>query len=246
MNHAFYFFAAPLAIASAFLASPAHASFKCVDDKGVTHYGDTLPAACTKRAVTEISKGGTVVRKIDAPLTPEQIQAREELRAKQLILDRKIADQRTKDLSLMATFSKESDFDIAKARSESLLDERRTALESRLATLDKQLAKHEAETEFYQAGKSKNAKDREIPPRLIADIARTKAEQNSVVALIKKTEAEKLENAAKYDTDKQRWKRLKAGMKAGTLDESEPAAPAASPTSSAPAPKKPKTTTAKL
>lgn len=228
------------ALSVAVTAMPAHATFKCVDEKGITHYGDTLPPACAKRAVTEFSKqGGVVIRKIEAPLTPEQIIARDEERARQRVIQRRIEEQRTKDLALLATFSKETDFDKAKARSSTALDDRRVALEGRLETLAKQLAKAEAESEFYQAGKGKNSKARELPASLTASIARAKNEQVSVTALIKRTEVEKFDGEARFDADRERWLRLKAGMKPGTLDdmphvEAKPAdAPPAKKTASA-------------
>ena len=217
-------------------ATPAHAAFKCVDDKGITYYGDTMPAACAKKAVTEYSRAGGVVRKIDAPLTPEQIKVRDEEREKQRVIELKVDEQRTRDLALMATFGKESDFDTAKARDVKSFDERKVALAARMETLAKQLAKFNEDAEFYQAGASKSAKAREVPARLTADIARVKAEQTTVTALIKRTEAEKLENAARYEMDRERWKRLKGGMKAGTLDSATP--PPAAPTSALPPSKK--------
>ena len=60
--------------------------FRCVDDKGVTHYGETMPAACEKKDVTEISKQGRTIRKLDAPLTPEQVAENEGRRNRAALL----------------------------------------------------------------------------------------------------------------------------------------------------------------
>ena len=43
-------------------AHPAVALYKCVDEKGVTHYGDIMPLQCAKKPVVEMSKQGSVVR----------------------------------------------------------------------------------------------------------------------------------------------------------------------------------------
>ena len=37
-------------------AAPVHALYKCVDEKGVTHYGDVMPWQCEKKPVVEMSK----------------------------------------------------------------------------------------------------------------------------------------------------------------------------------------------
>ena len=67
--------------------------FKCTDDKGITHYGETMPAACAKKDITEMSKQGRTVRKLDAPLTPEQLKTRADEAQKKAVEDQKIADQ---------------------------------------------------------------------------------------------------------------------------------------------------------
>ena len=48
-----------------FSAMPAHALYKCQDEKGVTHYGDTMPPQCAKKAITEMSGQGSVVKKYE-------------------------------------------------------------------------------------------------------------------------------------------------------------------------------------
>ena len=69
-----------LSVALAFGASSLHAAglVKWVDDKGVTHYGDSIPPEFASRGTTELSKQGIVIKKTDAALTAEQRKAQEE------------------------------------------------------------------------------------------------------------------------------------------------------------------------
>ena len=125
----------------------AQATFKCVDEKGVTHYGDTMPPQCAKKEVTEISKSGSLIRKYDAPLTPEQLKAREEERLRQAEGQRRTAEQRQKDMALLSTFGSEREFDVSRDRDLLQLDARIKTLQQRIAEVDMQLAKLKVDME---------------------------------------------------------------------------------------------------
>jgi hypothetical protein len=43
----------------------AQAAFKCVDDKGKSHFQDTPPAACANVVIYEVSSQGSVIRRIE-------------------------------------------------------------------------------------------------------------------------------------------------------------------------------------
>lgn len=209
---------------------PAHAVFKCVDEKGVTHYGDTMPPQCAKKEVTEISTGGSVIRKYDAPLTPEQVKAREEQRIRQAEGQRRIAEQRQKDLALLGTYGSEREFDRSRDRDLMQLDGRIKTLKLRIAEVDAQLEKLKTEMEFYSADRvkgardgntksSKNAKTGEVPPRLTLALARVTTDRSGLDEEVAKVERDKVAVTAHYDADKARWKLIKGGIAPGTLVE---------------------------
>jgi len=64
-----------LAMAMVF-ATCAGAAYKCVDDKGFTRIGDTPPEQCANVVMYEVTSRGTVVRRIDPSLTPDQVKAK--------------------------------------------------------------------------------------------------------------------------------------------------------------------------
>ena len=233
-----------LVLLFASLCLPAHAVYKCVDEKGVTHYGDTPPPQCATKAITEMSQQGSVVKKIDAPLTAEQLKAQADSAGQRKVLEKKIAEQKLRDNALMSTYGSEREFDVARDKDIAVLEARKKSLMARNADVDKLLSKVEIEMEFYKAGKSKVAKTKdgkevkevkaeaktdarvdgkgdgktkEMPPQLVADHNRAKANRTGLDTEIAKVDADRVTVTARYDAEKVRWKKLKAGMPAGTL-----------------------------
>ena len=209
-----------VSLAAITTAMPAHALYKCVDEKGITHYGDTMPPQCAKKAITEMSKQGSVVKQYEAPLTPEQIKAQADEREKRREHEKKLADQKLRDFALISTYGSEREFDMARDKDIAAMDARKKTLASRNEEVDKQLAKHQNEMEFYRAGKSKSSKTKEgkeAPPQLVQDYNRAKADRTNLDHELVKVDADRAAVTAKYDGEKNRWKKLKAGMPAGTL-----------------------------
>ena len=198
-------------------ANSAHALFKCVDEKGVTYYGDSMPPQCAKKPVVEMSKQGSVLRKIDAPLTPEQLKAIDDERVRNKAKTDLIAVQKLRDNALVSTYGAEREFDVARDKDIANLDSRKKILTARIGDVDLHLTKLNNDMEFYQAGKSKTSKAKEAPPQLVQDQRRAAHDAASIRAEIEKLDKGKEEIRTRYDGEKARWKRLKAGMPAGTL-----------------------------
>jgi Domain of unknown function (DUF4124) len=229
-------YALPL-IASLLAFGPAHALYKCVDEKGVTHYGDTMPPQCAKKEIKEMTRQGSTVKTYDAPKTPEQLKAEAETRERNREVEKRMAEQKLKDNALISTYGSEREFDIAREKDVAVIEARRKTLSSRAGDVDKFLAKMSNEMAFYKEGqpgagkaaadkdgkaavdsgkpKSKEAKEskaKDAPPQVLADFNRAK--QNAEFA---KLDNDKKAVFAKYEGEKNRWKRLKTGMIPGTL-----------------------------
>lgn len=210
-------------------AMPAHALYKCQDEKGVTHYGDTMPPQCAKKAITEMSGQGSVVKKYEAPMTPEQLKAQAEEQEKRRDTDKKLYEQKLRDFALISTYGSEREFDMARDKDLAAMDARKRTLNSRNEDVDKTLAKLQNEMEFYKAGKAKAAKGKdgkdakdgkdgkEAPPQLVQDFNRAKNDRASLDNELVKVDADRAAVIARYDGEKSRWKKLKGGMPAGTL-----------------------------
>ncbi|MEO8101959.1 MAG: DUF4124 domain-containing protein [Betaproteobacteria bacterium] len=211
------FLGSTVSLIAALAAMPAHAVFKCVDEKGVTHYGDTMPPQCATKAITEMSKQGSVVKKYEAPLTPEQLKAQYEENERRKEHEKKLTAQRLKDHALIATYGSEREFDMARDKDLATLDARKKTLASRNEDVDKQLSKLENEMEFYKAGKSKSSKSKEAPPQLAQDFNRARNDRANLDRELAKVDTDRAAVIARYDVEKSRWKKLKGGMTAGTL-----------------------------
>ena len=206
-----------VSLAAALTALPAHAVFKCVDEKGITHYGDTMPPQCATKAITEMSQQGSLVKKYDAPLTPDQLKAQAEESDRRREHEKKLSEQRLKDHALIATYGSEREFDMARDKDLATLQARKTTLAARNEDVDKHLGDLQNEMEFYKAGKSKASKGKEAPPQLVQDFNRVKSDRANLDRELAKIDSDRTAVTARYEVEKTRWKKLKAGMPAGTL-----------------------------
>jgi hypothetical protein len=209
------------------LAAPlAQAAYKCTDERGKTHFGDTPPAACATVVMYEISPAGTVLRRIEPTPTAEQVKAREEEEVRRKEAARAADDQRRKDLALLATYTSEKDIDISRDRNLEPINGRMRISQERLKSVEKRIQELEDELEFYKAGKSKTkgGKDREAPPQLVADYERSKAEKGHLVASMAGYEKEIEQVRGRYDADKVRYRELKKIQSEGKLDLRDPRA----------------------
>ena len=217
-------------LSAATAASAQSTLFRCVDEKGVTHYGETMPAACAKKDVTELSKQGRTLRKLDAPLTPEQQKAKVEAEAKQRENDKKVAQQKQKDLALLGTYGAEREIDLIRDKDVLQLDQRKRFLDARIADVEARLEKVTNQMEFYIAGRRKPAKEKDakeakstepqVPAQLQADFDRVTNDRTNLQQEIARLEVDRRAVVARYETEKDRFRRLKGGMRVGTvLDE---------------------------
>lgn len=203
-----------LILVAALFATHAGAAYKCVDEKGKTHVGDTPPAGCANVLMHEVSRSGQILRSIEPTMTPEQLKVKEEAAARKLEADKAAAEQKRKDTALLQTFSSEKEFDMVRDRNIEPLKGRIKTGNDRLKAADKRLAELEEEMEFYKAGKSgKGKKEKETPKQLTEELERLKAEKISIAKSIAASEKEIEETRNKFDTDKRRWVALKSGTK---------------------------------
>ena len=188
----------------------AGAAYKCVDEKGVTHIGDTEPAGCAHVMMHEVSRSGAIIRSIEPTPTPEQLKVKLEEAERKKEADRVAAEQKRKDLALLSSYSAEREFDVARDRNIEPLTGRINNNKDRIKAVDKRIRELEDEMEFYKAGKSKAGKTREPPPPLVHELQRLRAEKESLDKSVAANEREIEALKVKFDVDKKRWIDLKA------------------------------------
>ena len=202
----------------------AEAAYKCTDEKGRTHIGDTPPAACERVIMYEVTRSGTVIRKIDPTPTEQEKQARIDEEARKKEAARAADEQRRKDLALLATYSSERDFDVSRDRNIDPVQNRIKGAQERSEAVDKRIKELEEEMEFYKAGKSKAAagKTRGAPPQLTSDLERARKEKAQLAANLASYDKEIEQIRVRYETDKKRWTELKQLHREGKLDLRDP------------------------
>ena len=208
--------AAALVVAAFALLAPGAqaATYKWVDDKGVVHYTDKIPPEAMNKGNVELDKNAVPIRKTDPPLTIEQRRARmeEEARLQQLAKERELVDRR--DRALLATYTMESEIDLARKRALTTIDAQVQSSLSYSATLGKRRAELDKRVAEL-AGKP-------VPPVLERELANIDAELAKQNALVAAKQKEIVVVNARYDADKKRWKNLRATTEAMSTGEPRP------------------------
>jgi chromosome segregation ATPase len=176
--------------------------FKWVDEKGVTHYGETIPPEYKNQAATEMSKHGVTVRKVDAAVTGEdQKKAVEEKAIKDREDKQRAFEQRRRDMALMNTYTSARELDEHRERTLQVPMQTLKGLEPRLKKAQDRLTALQAQaTALAKKGKPTDALDQ--------DVADEKAEIDSLKADMDRIQAQIEAIKVKFDADKKRFLEL--------------------------------------
>ncbi len=187
----------------AFAAAPASAQthlYKCKDSKGNTYYTQTPPAECLGRELDELSKQGTVVKKREAALTPEQQAARdaEEKRTKEEVLAAK--EEQRKNQALLNTYSSEKDIEDGRQRALKQVEQATKDIQKRIAESQQRAKALASEKEFYVK--------KPMPKKLQDDVKNNEMDLQTQQGALAAKKKELGEINAKYDEDKRRYLEL--------------------------------------
>ena len=197
-----------LLLCAAAVAAPAAAQklYKYTDPAtGQTVYTDKLPASTAGKANEQLSPQGTVIRRTDAALTPEQIAAKEAERKRKIEEDLAAKEEKRKNAALLNTYPSERDVDEARVRALKANEDAIKEAERRLAEAQKRKQALAAEAEFY--------KKQPMPAHLKQEIQTNEVGIRSQAELLEKKKKEDATINARYDEDLRRYRGLaKAGM----------------------------------
>jgi hypothetical protein len=204
-------------LAALAFAPAAFATYKCVDEKGVTRIGETPPDECANVVIYEISSSGMILKKIDPTPTAEQLRQRDMETERRKEAEKVAAEKRRKDMALLNSYASEREFDVARDRNIDPINGRIKITKERLATVDKRVKELEDEMEFYKAGKSRTTTSKsskkpsapdEAPPMLTHDLQRMKTDRTALEKSLSVYDKEIEALRVKYEVDKQRWVEL--------------------------------------
>lgn len=188
-----------IALICLFASAPALAkSIKCVDSKGITHYGDTIPPECANMPVIELDDNGLPMKENPASMTPDERRAMEVEVQKAAGEAQKAREQKRRDSALLSTYASEAEIDMAKERNVNQLTMALNSAESKL-----KIAKERLDQYNMQAGSN-----RPVPADLAQNIAAAKKEISDLEVERAQKQQDLEDMKAKFDADKKRYEEL--------------------------------------
>jgi hypothetical protein len=193
-----------LACAAA-IAGPAFAQapklYKYTDPvTGKTVYTDKMPAESAGKPNEQLNRQGTVTKRNEGALTPEQVAAKEAERKRRLDEDMAAKEEKRKNAALLNTYSSEQDIAEARARALKANADAVDEASRKLAEVQKRQKELAGEAEFFQK--------KPMPAHLRQDIQVNHAAIASHTELLDKKKQEIEAINAKYDEDLRRFREL--------------------------------------
>jgi hypothetical protein len=186
-------------------AADKEVTYKWVDENGITHYGDRVPAQYAKKETSVLNKQGVEIRRNDAQKSPEQLA--EEQRQHEAAIR-----QKQHDTFLLTTYPTVKDI-------ESLRDERlgqisgqRRAAEAYIEGLHSRLNTLQTRALTYKPYNEK-AGARRMPDDLAEDLMRALNEMRSQKTALAAKDAEETALRAQFQSDIDRYKELRSAVR---------------------------------
>lgn len=175
--------------------------YKWVDDKGTTHYGETIPPEYANKDRQLLNKAGVVVKKQDI-LTPEERRAQEAESLKIRAGEAATRDQRLHDKSLTDTYSSVDEIELSRSRNLQQVDARINSINAQIKTAGDNLLglQKDADNRRKSGGK--------VPAFLHEEIKVAQDKLSQLKQDLEKYKAEKQAVDARYNVDKARYREL--------------------------------------
>ncbi|MEQ1556684.1 MAG: DUF4124 domain-containing protein [Gallionella sp.] len=181
---------------------PAQAQmYKWQDDKGVTHYGETIPAEYANKDRSELSKTGRVMKKTEV-LTPEERQAKaaQDVKVRASLEAEKVSKQR--DKSLLNTYSNEKEIELSRQRNTQQVDIRIESTNRLLVEANKTLA------DLQKSVDAKTRAKQSIDAYTKEDLLDAQTAVTKLTAKLDGFKQDKVRLEAKFAADLARYKEL--------------------------------------
>lgn len=177
--------------------------YTCKDASGKTITSDRPLPECQGREGRVLSGQGATVKKIEAPLTAEQIAAKELEEKKKAEAEERRREQVRKDKALLSTYSNLEDLEVKRQRALAQVEREARESERRISVLERQASENRSEADFYK----KKTLPGDLKRRLDENEAALRGEK---LLFASKKDEVNLVNA-KFDEDKKRYIELTVG-----------------------------------
>jgi hypothetical protein len=180
--------------------------YRWVDDKGVVHYGDRIPAQDTQKERTILNREGVEVGRLDAQKSSGEIaeQARREQEQERL---------EQHDSFLLTTYTSAKDIEELRDARLAELTGQHVAAEQYVGNLNARLNSLQAQAMLFKPY-SERAGARKMPDELAENLVRTLSELRTQRNTLDAKDKEAAAVRTEFDSDIQRYKMLRARVQA--------------------------------
>jgi Domain of unknown function (DUF4124) len=180
--------------------------YRWVDDKGVVHYGDRIPAQDTQKERTILNREGVEVGRLDAQKSSGEIA--EEARREQ-----EQARLEQHDSFLLTTYTSAKDIEELRDARLAELAGQHVAAEQYVVNLNSRLNSLQAQAMLFKPYNERSGA-RKMPDELAENLVRTLSELRTQSNTLAAKDKEALAVRTEFDSDIQRYKTLRARMQA--------------------------------
>jgi len=184
--------------------------YRWTDDKGVVHYGDSVPPEYAKQDRNVLNSQGVNVGFEQGELTPEQRAEKARLAAEAEQAKHQREEAARRDKTLLETYISVSDIEDLRNRRLELLEGQIKVTELYLANLRKRLVSLQDEASNYKPYTTRENAP-QIPENLALDISRTAGSINLYEQTLSRTRTDQETVRNSFDSDIRRFKELKGG-----------------------------------
>ncbi|MGD9598090.1 MAG: DUF4124 domain-containing protein [Steroidobacteraceae bacterium] len=178
-------------------------AYKWVDERGITHYGDSVPPEYAKRERAILNEQGVVIRRIEAEKTPEQ-RAADELR------QRDVQSRKQHDQFLLNTYTSIGDIETVRDQRLEQIAGQTDAARQYVDSLNTRLTGLQAKAQLFKPYSS-DGTARRMPDDLAADLVRTVSELRMQGNMLRTKEHEHADVTQQFQADIERFTELQSG-----------------------------------
>ena len=217
MRNATPFLAAVLS--SFMLVSSAHAAkgaptYKWVDDKGITHYGDSVPPEYSQREQSVLDSHGVLTQKRQAEMTPTEAA---EFAAQQ----KQEAQRRQHDMFLISTYPSVKEIENVRDTRLEQINGQISAADAYMSSLTSRMDGLKQRAMLFAPYSSKPGA-RRMPDDLAEEMVRVLSEQRTQTAALSKRRTELQSVIDLFDADIKRFRELRTSAAARINNASAP------------------------
>jgi Domain of unknown function (DUF4124) len=181
-------------------------TYKWVDDKNVTHYGDSVPPEYVKRERAVLNNQAVEVGRLEAQKTPEQL-AEFERR------DKLARAQKEHDQFLLTTYTSVRDIEALRDQRLQQLADQRASMENYVGSLNERLTQLQLRAQVFRPYNA-SAGARQMPDKLAEDLIRTVNEVRRQRTTLDERRDEETALRARFQSDIDRFRLLRSSATA--------------------------------